>query len=97
MSAPTSNGVSGHSMPDATYGFIGLGNMGFGMAKNLRVKMPARSRLIVCELDEKRRKDFVSSVEGLIEIADTPRELAERSVGFQYPSQNAWSWLYAEY
>jgi hypothetical protein len=97
MSAAAPNGVSGHTMPDANYGFIGLGNMGFGMAQNLRAKMPKQSTLIVCELDEKKRKDFVSSVEGLVEVADTPRELVERSVGFEDPSQKTWSRLHAEY
>lgn len=38
--------------PDANYGFIGLGNMGFGMAKNVRQKIPSSSKLIVCELNK---------------------------------------------
>lgn len=80
MSAAAVNRVDGDGMPNATYGFIGLGNMGSGMAKNLRAKMPKQSRLIVCELDEMRREDFVSSTEGLVETANTPRELAEKSV-----------------
>jgi hypothetical protein len=84
MSDKMLNDVDGNSMPNVTYGFIGLGNMGSGMAKNLRAKMPKKALLIVCELDEKRRKDFLSSVEGLIEVADTPREVAERSVSLKY-------------
>lgn len=96
MSTPAPNGVDSHSMPDVTYGFIGLGNMGSGMARNLRARMPKQSKLIVCELDEKKRQDFVASTEGLIETADTPRELAEKSVGLQNPSQNSSSQLRPE-
>lgn len=80
MSGSAVNDIDGQTMPNATYGFIGLGNMGSGMAKNLREKMPQQSLLIVCELDKKRREDFLSSARGLIEVADTPREVAERSV-----------------
>ena len=80
MSAPTPNTGDSDTMPDVTYGFVGLGNMGSGMAKNLRARMPKQSTLIVCELDEKKRQDFVASTEGFIETADTPRELAEKSV-----------------
>ncbi|KAK5053868.1 hypothetical protein LTR84_001830 [Exophiala bonariae] len=79
MSDRTLSHTDGNFMPNVTYGFIGLGNMGSGMAKNLRAKMPRQALLIVCELDKKRTKEFLSSVEGLIEVADTPREVAERS------------------
>ena len=71
----TSNGV-----PDTTYGFIGIGNMGFGMAKNVRAKIPKSSKLIICELNQARRKEFVSSVEGVLETADSPKELADKAV-----------------
>ena len=68
------------SPPDATYGFIGLGNMGFGMAKNVRQKIPASSNLIVCELVKSQRDEFCSTVEGKIETAETPKEIAEKCV-----------------
>lgn len=66
--------------PDATYGFIGLGNMGFGMAKNVRQKIPSSSKLIVCELNKAAREEFCKTVEGTIETAGTPKEVAEKCV-----------------
>ena len=66
--------------PDATYGFIGLGNMGFGMAKNVREKMPSSSTMIVCELVTSQRDEFCSTIEGKIETAETPKEIAEKCV-----------------
>lgn len=66
--------------PDATYGFIGLGNMGFGMAKNVRQKIPKSSKLVVCELVKTQRDEFCSTIEGRIETAETPKEVAEKCV-----------------
>lgn len=74
--------VMSDQLPDAVYGFIGLGNMGFGMAKNLRKSMPTQSKLVVCELNTIRRDEFISTVDGLVEAADSPRELAETCVRF---------------
>lgn len=68
------------SAPNSTYGFIGLGNMGFGMAKNVRQKIPASSKLIVCELVKAQRDEFCNTIEGNIEPADTPKEVAEKCV-----------------
>jgi 3-hydroxyisobutyrate/3-hydroxypropionate dehydrogenase len=68
------------SPPDATYGFIGLGNMGFGMAKNVRQKIPASSKLVVCELNKSARDDFCKTIEGSIETAENPKEIAEKCV-----------------
>lgn len=66
--------------PNATYGFIGLGNMGFGMAKNVRQKIPQKSKMIVCELVKSQRDEFCSTIEGDIETAETPKEVAQRCV-----------------
>ena len=68
------------SPPDATYGFIGLGNMGFGMAKNVRQKIPVSSKLIVCELNQSARDEFCKTVEGSIATAEHPKEIAEKCV-----------------
>jgi hypothetical protein len=54
--------------------------MGFGMAKNVRQKIPASSNLIVCELVKSQRDEFCSTVEGKIETAETPKEIAEKCV-----------------
>ncbi len=67
-------------LPNAVYGFIGLGNMGFGMAKNLRASMPEQCKLVVCELNTQRRDEFISLVDGTVEAADSPRQIAEHCV-----------------
>lgn len=72
--------TSPDSPPNATYGFIGLGNMGFGMAKNVRQKIPSSSKLIVCELNKSARDEFCKTIEGDIETAETPKEIAEKCV-----------------
>jgi len=72
----SSNGAA----PDATYGFIGLGNMGFGMAKNVRQKIPASSNMVVCEINKSARDEFCSTIEGKIETAESPKEIAEKCV-----------------
>ncbi len=74
----TSNGLT--DVPDITYGFIGVGNMGFGMASNIRAKIPASSTLIICELNRARRDEFVANVRGNVKTAETPKELAEKAV-----------------
>ncbi|KAH7260735.1 NAD binding domain of 6-phosphogluconate dehydrogenase-domain-containing protein [Fusarium redolens] len=70
----SSNGISAKS-----FGFIGLGIMGWGMAKNLRAKIPADSVLYVCEVNKPRRDEFVASTAGKIQVVDSPREIAEKS------------------
>lgn len=64
------------------YGFIGLGNMGFGMALNLRRKMSKDATLNVCELDESRRTAFKeeASALGPVKVFTSPKELANVSV-----------------
>lgn len=68
--------------PDKTYGFIGLGVMGWGMAQNLRAKIPKSSKLIICELSESRRDQFVKDTPGLLEVALSPKAVAEKAVRF---------------
>jgi len=75
--------------PNVVYGFIGLGNMGSGMAKNVRQKIPKSSKLIVCELVRELRDDFCAANEGLIETADTPKEVAEHCVCVQHMARSA--------
>jgi 3-hydroxyisobutyrate/3-hydroxypropionate dehydrogenase len=74
------------SPPDATYGFIGLGNMGYGMAKNVREKIPSTSKLIVCELNTSARDKFVNEFEsaGTIEVAESPKVIGEKCVCMSY-------------
>jgi len=63
----------------ATWGFIGLGRMGYPMAKNLRAKLPATDTLIVQDVNLNATKQFLAEhSEGVI-VADTVREVAEKS------------------
>ncbi|KAJ9355115.1 putative dehydrogenase [Paecilomyces variotii] len=70
---------------DATWGFIGLGQMGYAMAKNLRSKIPAGDTLVIRDIDSDVMKKFVdevgaSSKERLsVEVAGNAREVAEKS------------------
>jgi 3-hydroxyisobutyrate dehydrogenase len=64
------------------------------MAKNLRAKIPASDTLIVRDINEDAMKRFVAEAqeaarstgagagEGLVEIAENAREVAEKSVWF---------------
>jgi hypothetical protein len=69
------------------------------MAKNLRAKIPASDTLIVRDINEDAMKRFVAEAqeaarstgagagEGLVEIAENAREVAEKSVWlFPYAS-----------
>jgi len=69
-------------LPNATYGFIGIGAMGWGMAQSLRRKMPQTSTLIICELNKPRRDEFVAETQGLITVVESPKEVAEQAVSF---------------
>ncbi|KAH7016675.1 NAD binding domain of 6-phosphogluconate dehydrogenase-domain-containing protein [Ilyonectria destructans] len=64
------------------YGFIGIGQMGWGMAMNLRAKLPPSNQMIICEVSEARRNQFVKEAEqkaGVVSIASSPREVAEQA------------------
>ncbi|RSL57607.1 hypothetical protein CEP54_008220 [Fusarium duplospermum] len=70
----SANGVNSKS-----FGFIGLGIMGWGMAKNLRAKIPAESVLNVCEINKARLDEFISSTPGKIQVCDSPLEVVRSS------------------
>lgn len=80
----TTNGSS-NGILAKSFGFIGLGIMGWGMAKNLRAKIPTDSVLYVCEVNKPRRDEFVASTAGKIQVVDSPREIAEKSVSETTP------------
>ncbi|QQK42278.1 Putative 3-hydroxyisobutyrate dehydrogenase [Penicillium digitatum] len=77
---------------DATWGFVGLGKMGYHMANNLRAKIPASDTLIVRDVNEDVMKRFAAEAwetaqsngacpnECQVEIAQNAREVAEKSV-----------------
>lgn len=73
--------------PQTTYGFIGLGQMGFRMAKNLRAKIPAEDSLVVFDVNKAAASQFLQEAEqskdgriGTTSLADDVRQLAEQSV-----------------
>ncbi|CAK7234933.1 hypothetical protein SBRCBS47491_009118 [Sporothrix bragantina] len=64
------------------YGFIGIGVMGWGMANNLRAKLPQTDTLVVCEINTERLEQWVAQAPpGPVSVASTPREVAEQSSG----------------
>lgn len=65
--------------PKATYGFIGIGTMGYGMAMNLRSKIDPSCRFLLCEINEQRRDQFVKEAKGKVEVVYTPKEMAEQA------------------
>ncbi|KAA8651340.1 uncharacterized protein ATNIH1004_000222 [Aspergillus tanneri] len=76
---------------DATWGFIGLGQMGYAMAKNLRAKIPASDTLIIRDVNEDATKRFVQETQkaarssgagddtSKVLVAQNAREVAEQS------------------
>ncbi|KAL3461032.1 NAD binding domain of 6-phosphogluconate dehydrogenase-domain-containing protein [Aspergillus heterothallicus] len=68
------------SQPPTTYGFIGLGQMGHGMAKNLRQKIPNSDTLYIYDVNSevlaKFKREFGGGVRDVI-IAESPREIGE--------------------
>ncbi|CAI7655162.1 unnamed protein product [Penicillium pancosmium] len=76
---------------DATWGFVGLGQMGYNMAKNLRAKIPASDTLIVRDVNKDAMTRFVEESQeiarssgagaevGRVEVAENAREVAEKS------------------
>ncbi|KAI9930564.1 hypothetical protein ASPWEDRAFT_39461 [Aspergillus wentii DTO 134E9] len=76
---------------DASWGFIGLGQMGYCMAKNLRAKIPATDTLVVRDVNEAAAKRFLEETREAarssgatddsmkVEIAENAREVAEKS------------------
>jgi 3-hydroxyisobutyrate dehydrogenase len=69
-------------MPSVTYGFVGIGRMGFPMALHFRAKMPAGSKLVVCDVNESRVKEFLQQAKylGPVDVASCPKEVAEQCV-----------------
>lgn len=67
---------------DLRYGFIGLGQMGWGMAMNLRQKIPSSANLVICEISDSRRNEFLelAKPKGPVSVASSPKEVAEQAV-----------------
>ncbi|CAI6332502.1 unnamed protein product [Periconia digitata] len=63
----------------ATWGFIGLGRMGFAMARNLRAKLPAEDTLFVQDVNTAASKQFLEENPQGVRVADNVREVAEKA------------------
>ncbi|CRG84134.1 hypothetical protein PISL3812_01461 [Talaromyces islandicus] len=65
--------------PNVTYGFIGLGQMGHGMAKNLRQKIPESSILVIFDINKETMQRFVQEhgQGGNVKTASSPKEIAQ--------------------
>ncbi|KAH9232871.1 hypothetical protein K456DRAFT_1750274 [Colletotrichum gloeosporioides 23] len=66
------------SAATTTYGFIGLGQMGHGMAKNIRLKVPPTSQLVVFDVNKQAVDSFVQEHNGVgVKAVSSPREVTE--------------------
>jgi len=65
---------------DASWGFIGLGAMGYPMAKNLRAKIPEGDTLTIFDLNSASVEKFSQEAtpSGVV-VAKSPREVAEKA------------------
>ncbi|KAF2744292.1 hypothetical protein M011DRAFT_429720 [Sporormia fimetaria CBS 119925] len=63
----------------ATWGFIGLGRMGYAMAKNLRAKLPADDTLFVQDVNKAASSKFLEEHATGVRVAENVREVAEKA------------------
>lgn len=61
-------------------GFIGLGAMGFPMAKNLATKLPASTQLHVFDIVDDAMKRLSDDAGDRVSACHSAREVAEKSV-----------------
>ncbi|RPA74923.1 hypothetical protein BJ508DRAFT_418365 [Ascobolus immersus RN42] len=65
---------------DASWGFIGLGRMGYPMAKNLRLKVPKEDTLLVFDVNAASSEALVKELGAdRVKVAKDVREVAEES------------------
>ncbi|KAK6531512.1 hypothetical protein TWF281_008313 [Arthrobotrys megalospora] len=55
---------SGSPIPRASWGFVGLGQMGYPMARNLRAKIPATDSMTIYDINESATSQFVEEANG---------------------------------
>ncbi|KAK5160793.1 hypothetical protein LTS14_001806 [Recurvomyces mirabilis] len=63
---------------DASYGFIGLGQMGYPMASNLRSKISSSDKMYIHDVNPAVTEQFAKEI-GNVEIAQSVRDVAEKS------------------
>ena len=67
------------SPPNPVYGFVGIGVMGYGMAANLRERLPASSPFILCEIDLGCREKFVTESHYPVTMVGNPKPVVEQA------------------
>lgn len=80
--APDTSRPSADSLQPQRYGFVGIGVMGWGMANNLRAKLPPNATLVICEINKDRLDQWLKQTPGPVSVAATPKEVAEQSVSW---------------
>ncbi|KAH8894629.1 hypothetical protein GQ53DRAFT_858108 [Thozetella sp. PMI_491] len=66
------------SIAPKMYGFIGLGQMGHGMAKNIRLKIPQSDVLVIFDVNPQSAGRFVKEFAGSnVVVAESPKAVAE--------------------
>jgi len=70
------------SSTKVVYGFVGLGQMGHGMAKNIRQKIPGSCLLLVFDINKDVTSSFARDfgTEGNVLVVDSPKDMAQRAV-----------------
>lgn len=64
----------------AVWGFIGLGRMGYPMAKNLRAKLPKDDTLVIHDVNTNATANFTKEIgQKGVHVAENVREVAEKS------------------
>ncbi|KAL7275658.1 hypothetical protein RUND412_001391 [Rhizina undulata] len=80
LASPSRRLFSSTAARDVTYGFIGLGRMGYPMARNLRQKLPKEDTLVVYDVNKAATKQFVEELGEGVEVAgDGVVEIANKS------------------
>ncbi|KAG6917228.1 hypothetical protein DXG01_003342 [Tephrocybe rancida] len=77
---PLSSRDMSHTVPKS-FGWVGLGAMGYPMAIQLRRKIPTTSKLFIFDIDDVVLRRFVEETkgEGLVNVMQSAREVAEKS------------------
>lgn len=66
---------------DARYGFIGLGKMGYPMARNLRSKLPAGDTFTVYDVNADSTRQFRDELSAFdVKVAENVKTVVENSV-----------------
>ncbi|KAK5083124.1 hypothetical protein LTR05_007007 [Lithohypha guttulata] len=69
------------NLPAVTYGWVGIGVMGYPMAQNLRRRIPKQSKLIINEINDSAVKKFLAETQPNENISSvgTAKEIAQQA------------------